>query len=63
MIHDHLTSISYPVNVMHEFTDGCQGQYKSRHCMGDVGYGCGDFGYHQVIRNYFETSHAKGNVH
>ena len=45
--------------VMHEFTDGCQGQYKLQHCMGDVGYGCGDFWYHQVIRNYFETSHVK----
>lgn len=59
-IHDYLSSINYPVHTMHEFTDGCQSQYKSCNCMGDVSYGCGDFGYKRIIRNYFETSHAKG---
>ena len=44
---------------MHEFTDGCSAQYKSRHCMGDVSYSTTDFGYF-TIRNYYETSHAKG---
>lgn len=44
---------------MHEFTDGCASQYKSRHCFGDLSFGKVDFGY-EIIRNYFETSHAKG---
>ena len=44
---------------MHEWTDGCSAQYKSRHCMGDVSYSVADFGY-PTIWNYFETSHAKG---
>ena len=47
------------VEVMHEWTDGCSAQYKSRHCMGDVSFSNADFGY-RTIRNYFETSHAKG---
>ncbi|WAR14301.1 LOW QUALITY PROTEIN: hypothetical protein MAR_004406 [Mya arenaria] len=58
MIHQYLYNT---VDTTDEFTDGCQAQYKSRHCMGDVGYSCGDFRYRQVIRNYFETSHAKGH--
>ena len=28
----YLKSISYPVDTMHEFTDGCAALYKSRHC-------------------------------
>ena len=44
---------------MHEFTDGCASQYKSRHCFGNLSFGKVDFGY-EIIRNYFETSHAKG---
>jgi hypothetical protein len=28
--------------------------------MGDVSYSCSDFGYFKVIRNFFETSHARG---
>lgn len=43
---------------MHEFTDGCSAQYKSRHCMGDVSLSVTDFGFF-TIRNYYETSHAK----
>jgi hypothetical protein len=31
-IKQYLDSISYDVDVMHEFTDGCSSQYKSRHC-------------------------------
>ena len=44
---------------MDEWTDGCSAQYKSRHCMGGVSFSNSDFGY-STIRNYFETSHAKG---
>ncbi|VDI56517.1 Hypothetical predicted protein [Mytilus galloprovincialis] len=58
-IKEYLNSISYNVSTMHEYTDGCQCQYKSRHCMGDVSNGQQDFGYDRLIRNYFETSHAK----
>ncbi|CAC5411409.1 unnamed protein product [Mytilus coruscus] len=45
---------------MHEFTDGCSAQYKSRHCIGDISYGCSDLGYDKIVRNFFETSHAAG---
>ena len=51
--------IGYDVKMMHEWTDGCSAQYKSRHCMGDVAQSSSDFGY-VTVRNYFETSHAKG---
>ena len=49
----------YNVKIMHEWTDGCSAQYKSRHCMEDVAQSSSDFGY-ITVRNYFETSHAKG---
>ena len=26
--------IKYPVEFLHEFTDGCSAQYKSKHCTG-----------------------------
>jgi len=32
----YLKSINYNLEVMHEWTDGCTAQYKSRHCLGDV---------------------------
>jgi hypothetical protein len=35
-IKQYLDSISYDVDVMHEFTDGCSSQYKSRHCLGNL---------------------------
>ena len=44
---------------MHEFTDSCAGQYKRRHCLGDVSCPLANLGY-VVQRNYFATSHAKG---
>ena len=44
---------------LHEFTNGCAAQYKSRHCIGDLSSCFADFGF-QINRNYFETSHAKG---
>ncbi|CAC5361813.1 unnamed protein product [Mytilus coruscus] len=40
---------------MHEFTDGCSDQYKSRHCIGDINYGCFDLGYDKIVRNFFEN--------
>ena len=58
-ISDYLKEIDYPVKVLHEWTDGCAAQYKSCHCMGDVSYSKLDFGF-LTLRNYFETSHAKG---
>jgi hypothetical protein len=61
LVNDHLKSISYQVETMHEFTDGCCCQYKSRHCFGDMCSACSEFGYKRFIRNYFETAHAKGN--
>ncbi|MES9883754.1 MAG: hypothetical protein ABW185_23120 [Sedimenticola sp.] len=54
----HLNDIGYNVECMYEFTDGCSQQYKSRHCMGDVSNI--DLGYKSLVRNYYETSHAKG---
>ncbi|XP_069104899.1 uncharacterized protein [Argopecten irradians] len=60
LVSEHLKSIRYQTRTMHEFTDGCQAQYKSRHCMGSVAHACYDFGYECFIRNYFETSHGKG---
>lgn len=60
-ISDYLKSISYNVETMHEYTDGCACQYKSRHCFGDISNSCKDFGYKTFTRNFFETSHAKGN--
>lgn len=59
LVSDYLKEINYHVNCMHEFTDGCSVQYKSRNCMGDVSLSS-DLGYGKIIRNYFETSHAKG---
>ena len=62
--HDHhfthaFKSIDYPVNTIHEWTDGCAAQYKSTHCLGDLSYAEQDFGV-KFNRSYFETSHAKG---
>ena len=49
----YLNHINYTVGKMHEFTDGCAAQYKSRHCV------AADFGY-TIQRNPLETSQAKG---
>jgi len=35
-ISNYLQSISADIEVMHEFTDGCSAQYKSRDCMDNV---------------------------
>ncbi|CAG2203707.1 unnamed protein product [Mytilus edulis] len=60
LISKYLKSISAEIKIMHEFTDGCSAQYKSRNCMGDVCTHRSDLGYDVLIRNYFETSHGKG---
>ncbi|CAG2205789.1 unnamed protein product [Mytilus edulis] len=60
LVSEYLKSINCEISVMHEFTDGCSSQYKSRHCMGDVSYSCSDFGYAKILRNYVETSHERG---
>lgn len=59
-IAEYLQSISYSVETMHEFTEWCAAQYKSRHCFGDISQTSDDFGYQHFTRNFFETSHAKG---
>jgi len=56
----YLKSLDLDIKVMHEFCDGCSSQYKSRNCMGDVCHACTGLGYDALIRNYHETSHAKG---
>ena len=48
------------IEKIHEFTDGCAGQYKSCHCLWcHVSCSLTNLGY-VVQRNYFATSHAKG---
>lgn len=51
---NHLT-----VEKIHEFTDGCAGQYKCKHTFGDLSCCLADFGC-LIDRHFFETSHAKG---
>ena len=59
LVADHLKECGGETEVLHEWTDGCSAQYKSRHCMGDVSFSEQDFDF-KTIRNYMETSHAKG---
>ena len=59
LIAKYLLDISCKVDRMHEFTDGCAAEYKSWHCVGDLSCSLADFGF-IIQRNYFETSHAKG---
>lgn len=60
LIHNYLKDdLNYNVVKVHEFTDGCAAQYKSRHCLGDLSCSLADFGF-LIQRSYFETSHAKG---
>jgi hypothetical protein len=61
LIADYFSSISYNVHMMHEFYDGCSCQYKSRHCFGNLKQSLSDLGYSRLVRNFFETSHAKGS--
>ena len=60
LLNSYLTrDLGQQITVLHEFTDGCSAQYKSRHCLGDLSFCVADFGY-KIQRNFFETSHAKG---
>lgn len=45
--------------IGYKFTDGCAAQYKSSHCLGDLSCCFAGYGF-LVQRNFFETSHAKG---
>ena len=37
LIHGYFQNdLGYQVEKVHEFTDGCAAQYKSRHCVGDL---------------------------
>ena len=45
---------------MHEFCDGCQSQYKSNNCVGNIAESFQDLEYSKVVRNFFESSHGKG---
>ncbi|CAC5374365.1 unnamed protein product [Mytilus coruscus] len=60
LVANYFSSISASVTTIHEFTDSCKTQYKSRHCLGDLSYSREDFGFQEYFRNFFETSHAKG---
>lgn len=60
LLNTYLTKdLGQQITVLHEFIDGCSAQYKSRHCLGDLSCCVADFGY-KIQRNFFETSHAKG---
>ena len=59
LISKHLEESNCTIKKMHEFKDGCAGQYKTRHCYGDPSCSLATLGY-AVQRNYFATSHAKG---
>ena len=56
---EYLKSINYPIKTVHEFTDGCASQYKSRHCFGSLNVAAKELGV-PYIRNFYETAHAKG---
>ncbi|CAG2239432.1 unnamed protein product [Mytilus edulis] len=60
LVSEYLKEINYLVDTMHEFCDGCQSQYKSRHCIGTLVESVAEFGYNKIIRNYFESCHGKG---
>jgi hypothetical protein len=48
-----------PIHVVHQVTDGCAGQYKSKNAFLDISYGMEDCNV-QLIRNFYGTSHGKG---
>jgi len=59
LLNTYLTKdLGQQITVLHEFTDGCSAQYKSRHCLGDLSCCVADFGY-KIQHNFFATSHAK----
>ena len=58
-ISKHFQDSKYVIKNMHEFADRCAGQYKSRDYLGDLSCSLANLGY-TVQRNFFATSHAKG---
>lgn len=60
LIFDYITKeLNLQIKKVHEFTDGCAGQYKLRHTFGELSCSLADFGF-QVDHHFFEASHAKG---
>ena len=59
LISKHFQDSKCVIKNMHEFADRCAGQYKSRHYLGDLSCSLATLGY-TVQRNFFATSHAKG---
>ena len=60
LISKHLHDSKCIINNMHEFTDGCAGQYKSRHCLGDLSCSFRLLLATQSKETFIATSHAKG---
>lgn len=56
-IADYFSSISYRVESMHKFTDGCAAQYNI-----DIALRISDFGYKNFTRIIFEAALAKNNI-
>ena len=59
MMNEYLMSISYPLQTIHEYTDGCADQYKSHHRLGSLTQVATKLNC-TIVRNFYETSHAKG---
>ena len=59
LISKHFQDSKCVIKNMHEFADRCAGQYKSRHYLADLSCSLANLGY-TVQRNFFATSHAKG---
>ena len=59
LISNHLQEPQCTMNNIQEITDGCTGQYKGRHCLGDLSCSLATLGY-TVQSNSFATLHAKG---
>lgn len=55
-------NVNYPeclIKVLHRYTDGCAGQFKSRHCMRDISFCNEDLGVDHFICNYGESYEFK----
>ena len=59
LISKHFQDSKCVIKNMHEFADRCAGQYKSRHYLGDLSCSLATLGC-TVQRNFFATSHSKG---
>lgn len=60
LISQYLSEIKCKIDEIHEFTGGCQCQYKSRHCIGGLSTIRNTLGYNKIRRNFFESAHGKG---